>query len=902
MSENLKPGNFNAPYFNHGPGKKLKTLLFFSPAVLIALLFLVVYIVPLPLKRDSKESVVSPINKPDKGFVGKTNMLLEELLLECEDCSVRVTSVESLTKRYPAFEFQLPYEELAGSNVQDVRVVGINPDYIKTESLKTFYYNSAISSLLRKQRENMMEKYFSIDFKREKVGRDAYESRVSKIYLKKDMFKIALAKDPWQGTITSAPNSLFDDGNSLYLVHKDMMVPLSKVANFNSLNKYTAVFGLEDETFYDSRGNQLDYYQYYKSAFKSSRNHLRVDVRKTPKAESMGWVDIAWIGDSGEIQIVPNKNLICRVATPGEGMITINSSELANATGKRVAYKEGMRVLLYDRSNAKVAEFAIVSENPMQILSTMRHTDEGLSRYWANSKNADILSRQMAKGVGRNMSNALGVDTVKLSIDPMLSLEFEKEMKKYIKSLKSAGFTHIEGEQFEMSLTIMDMATGEIIASPSVTDNPVADDRYLMAKRNSSFVRRPVGSSFKPLLTLSAVLANPSLLKLQNTYGKSHLSGSDYKGKPMGEFLGRTTLAWVPNHWGNNRNMTQYLAHSDDVYPVLLTALSLIGRPDSEDLTNINTLPVSGSSYFRAGSDGVVLGNDNVRLTDYEMIKNMASLYEVYSFHETDIDESENINHYLWESLYSDSEYLPDMDMLFGLEEVSPDATNMRYDRFEDNTLRGHLVSWVLGQGDNDWSALKFAEAWTRMLTKQPVRASFVSTKGVKKEENESLVDRIAAQKKDSGSSMSKASVNSTWNTFLANFKDAQSVPGGTLNPMYSAFSSMNSKVKPASGNLMVFSKTGTPDQYSRMEVMRVGRAVSYYDVAQFAFSLMPESSYKSVQNGGEVKGITCVVRITRSYPKKSGDSGLWSSHARDFFSANAGRLEKLYYMTQKYY
>ena len=112
----------------------------------------------------------------------------------------------------------------------------------------------------------------------------------------------------------------------------------------------------------------------------------------------------------------------------------------------------------------------------------------------------------------------------------------------------------------------------------------------------------------------------------------------------------------------------------------------------------------------------------------------------------------------------------------------------------------------------------------------------------------------------------------------------------------------MNRNVKPASGNLMVFSKTGTPDQYSRMEVMRVGRAVSYYDVAQFAFSLMPESSYKSVQNGGEVKGITCVVRITRSYPKKSGDSGLWSSHARDFFSANAGRLEKLYYMTQKYY
>jgi hypothetical protein len=407
------------------------------------------------------------------------------------------------------------------------------------------------------------------------------------------------------------------------------------------------------------------------------------------------------------------------------------------------------------------------------------------------------------------------------------------------------------------------------------------------------------------LLTLSAVLANPSLLNLVNTSSKSQIVGQDQENnKKIGNFLGRRTQAWVPAHWGNGRNMTQYLAYSDDVYPVLLTSLSLAGYPDSRNLAAVNVLPVSGQSYFTEGAHGVYLGNDNVRLTDYEMIKNLASLYSVYSFHETDEDKTENLNFYLWENLYSNHDYLVDMDRHFGLDEVSPDATNMRYDRFDEGNqqLRGHLVSWVLGQGDNDWSTIKFAEAWTRMMTKQPVRASFISTDGKEEIESENLVDIIAHQKEESGSSMSRERVNSVWNSFLSCFKQAQSVAGGTLAPMHNAVMALNSRVRPSSGNLVVFSKTGTPDQYVRMEAMKIGHVPTYYDVAQFAFSLMPESSYISVTNGGDAKGITCVVRITRSYPKKSQDNGLWSTHARNFFSSYPERLDKLYYMTQKYY
>lgn len=911
MSDIIKPGNFNASYFNNGPGRWLKRALYFFPAVLIGAFLLVAFVFPLPLKKDSKAEVVAPISKEAKGFIGKSNRLLAELL-EVQDTSVSVTSVESLNLRYPAFEFVLPYPETSGSNALDVRIVDIHPEYIKSEDMKNFYYNSSLSSLLRKQRQNLMDKYFSIDFKQVKVlkkgsakGKNVYETRVSAVYLKKDMFKVALEKDPWRGTITSAANSLFDDEDCLYLVHKDMMVPLAKVNGFRSLNMYTAVFSLEDEAFYNSQGKSLDYYHYYKSAFLKSHKHLRVDVKKTVKSKSLGWLDIAYLDDdSAHIQIIPNKEIVCRVASPGEDMLTINSSDLANSSGEKVAYNEGMRLLLYDRNGVKITEFAMVSKNPMHVLSTMRHTNEGTSRYWAGKKNADVLTRQMAKGVGRNMSNALGVDTVRLSVDPLLSLEFEQEMKQYMNTLKETGsFTHVPGEQYEMSLTIMDMATGEILASPSVTDNPAADDKYLMGMRNSSLVRRPIGSTFKPLLTLAAVISNPSLVNLTNTYSKSHVVGTDTSGKPIGDFLGRRTKAWVSGHWGNGRGMVQYLAHSDDVYPVLLTALALTGSPDSQDLASVDMLPLGGKSYFsKDGPQSVKMGASDARITDYELIKNLASLYSVYSFHETDEDQSENLSYYLWEKLYSENDYLVGMDRRFGLDEISPNATNMRYDRFDGETLRGHLAPWVLGQGDNDWSCIKMAEAWTRMLTKQPVKASFIAAKRNDGQKSESLVELIAAEKEANGSAMTEKDVASVWNKFLSDFKQAQSIPGGTLAPMYASVMALNSRVKPAAGNLLVFSKTGTPDQYLRMENMQVGGASKYYDVAHFVFSLMSESSYKSVRNGDEAKGITCVVRITRSYDEKTSDDGLWSRHARNFFSSNSERMDKLYYMTQKYY
>ena len=912
MSNKINPGNLDSRFFNNYPGIHLKRFLFCLPVILIGLV-LAAFLIPSALKRDSRKDVVIPVTSSDKGFVGKSNVLFRDLLNNNET-ETSVNSLAGLNKRYPAFEFILPYPESEGSNLLDVRVADIHPEYISDDELKNFFYNSSLPSLLKKQRANVLEKYFTVSFRRVKVKKGVYEYRISRIELKPDMFRVALSKHMWMGTVKANGNSMFDKDDNIYLVHKDMVMPLSRAG---SQYRHTVVFSLDDETFYSTAIDKynkcfrpLDYYDYYKSAFhkENEGKSLRIELKDSyaKRDSTIGWLDISYLNpdkDNPKILLRPNVNVVCYVASPGKDLYKVKPSEYASAPGDMLEYCDGMRIMLYDRAKTKQTEFALVSDNPMLILSSMKYTEEGASRYWADKKNADVLTRQIARGVVRNASGIEGLEAVSLSVDPMLSLELENEMRKYIntlKSLKSADFKHMRDESFEMSVTVMDMATGAILASPSVTDKFADDDKYMMTMRNSSMVRRPIGSTFKPLLTLAAVLSNPSLNNLVTGPGKTQQlieAGDPGRGK----FLGRNTRSWVDAQWKNTMNMTQYLGYSDDIYPVVMTALALSGKTDSDDLSEMKVLPYGDKSYFSNGGNDILLGNPNVKIDDYELIKNLASLYEVYSFHNSDMDPEQNLNYYLWRNLFEDNKYHEGLDRHFGLDEVSPDATNMRYDRFAGETLKGQLVPWILGQGDNDWSCIKMAEAWTRMISKKPVRASFVvSSSETDKRSKEDLVDVIAAQKPGYGSKMNVSDINKAWNVFLDNFRAAQKL--GTLTEMNTAVTELNRNVRPKCGNLVVFSKTGTPEEYKRLETRQLADSDRHYDIALFVFSLMSESSLKSVKGRGEAKGITCVVRITRSYNGTANNSGLWSWHARDFFSADSSRLQKLYYMTQKYY
>lgn len=250
------------------------------------------------------------------------------------------------------------------------------------------------------------------------------------------------------------------------------------------------------------------------------------------------------------------------------------------------------------------------------------------------------------------------------------------------------------------------------------------------------------------------------------------------------------------------------------------------------------------------------------------------------------------------------------------MDEISPDYTNMRYDEFfvdyNGLTLKNTIVPWVLGQGNNEWNCVKITESWTRMLTKKPIKASFV----VSQEpiiHTSDLVSQLYELKIDPlnnyNSKTSEKAINTAWNSLLHVFRNAQSgymingkkIAAGTLVNMYNQVNSLNKRHQLTKDNaLVLFSKTGTPDEYERIEQPMMGGHKRTLDIGQYAFALMPESSLKAVENREDAHGIMCVVRIVRTYDTKQ-EGAVSSSQARNFFSNNARRLDKLFYMTKNY-
>jgi hypothetical protein len=225
----------------------------------------------------------------------------------------------------------------------------------------------------------------------------------------------------------------------------------------------------------------------------------------------------------------------------------------------------------------------------------------------------------------------------------------------------------------------------------------------------------------------------------------------------------------------------------------------------------------------------------------------------------------------------------------------------LRFDRFNDGEdFRALLVPWTLGQGDNMWNCVKLAEAWARMISKRAVRASFIRyPEGTK---FPSLVNDSLRSFQDG------QNFNTAWNSFLTEFQKAQGM-GSLLSPMKTAVEGLGE-------NLVVFSKTGTPDAYNPpIGIPLLGGGVRKMDIGMYCFVLTKESTYQNciLQPDKPSKGIVCIVRISRSYecpncrPGKACSQcehywGLESAHARNFFSSNPALLRKLYDMTKNYY
>lgn len=837
------------------------------------------------LGEQGKKTVYSP-GQQNIGFVKKANDLFR-ILLEKTDDTLVPTDLESLNRHYLALEFDLPYaaDNVASIEGADLRLVGIHPDYIP-ENYRKFFFNSRLPQLLKQQSEKISETYFKISLRSQSSGLRKSMS-VKSVELIPSMFKVALTKAPWTGTIYANGNCLFTKENSVFLTVGNTVLPLHKNRKDGLDDSYRLV--LDNSDLYRCSGNKklaFDYYRYFTETYNSDRSvSITLDGGKD--------VNICCVQDTLVISSHLNFNQGKRKLTAGGN--------------RKMAVKDGDKLIFYSDDNRKLAEICVNTEDPSLVLSSLTHSALGTSRYVISKNQTDLFTQQMIRSFCRSLSGKENVEDVHLSLDPFLSREFEAEIKDYLAELQNlakadtANFPRNQIDAaFDISLTIMDMATGQVIASPfyvSQFDKEKKTDELRMTTRNVALNRRYLGSVFKPILALAAVQVNPNLLGL-NTVGKySNVNLDRNNPSATANFHGRKTKTWAkessPSHW-NGTDFVNFIAHSDDVYPVSLAALALARLKE-----NFHTLPVDGTNAFCMTNGRLALNSGQFQ-NDRPFPHWLSLLSGANYSHDIPVSS------YLFEGLFNDFDAVPN--------EICPDATNLHYDSFtkdENTDFRDKLVPWVLGQGSNEWSCMSIAESWCRMLSKRDVHTRYVR--------NNSLPSLLVGEHEQNYYSVNRdqefrGSMRS-WNGFLEKFEAAQGMPG-TLQKMNQTVSQLNSTLG-LEGNdeLVLFSKTGTPDAYVRDEVPMLNARKRYLDVGVYAFALMRRSELNKIKMPVPEpgKGIVCVVRLTRSYKcmnctaaKKcqncSVAGGFWGSTARDFFVSKRERLVKLYKMTEKYF
>lgn len=833
------------------------------------------------LGEVAQKNIYSPA-EDDKGFVYKSNLLLKDLLADTVP-GVKATCLDSLNLKYRALIFDLPYASDDASCIEgaDLRLVGIKNDRIPDE-WKEFYYNSRLPQLLQQQNEQKSETFFKIQMVSNGDGMTNH-MEIKKISLIPAMFKVALAKDPWKGTIYANENCLFNDSNSVYLTYGNTVLPIHRntaTVMSNPLPLYTK----EDGLVLHRGAPSFDYYSYYRQTYSVNRS---VSLSPTNDVHAL---NICCTGNNLIISSAYDFNYGKRKEHAGNNVI--------------IPITDGEKLVFYD-NNRKVAELTVNTHNPAINLSSLIRTNMGTSRYTVARSQTDLFTQQLLRGLSRNLSNRDRVDNVNITIDPLLSKEFEDELITYLHHIeKTLSYPKKQKDvEYDISLTIMDMATGNVIAAPfylSRFEKDLKSEALQLITKNVSLRRRFLGSTFKPMMALAAVQSNPALLNI-NTTGWYNAECDKTNKNEVANFLGRRVITWGKEsawHW-NGTDFTNFLAHSDDVYPVALAALAM-----SEQRGNYMTLSVSADNIFREGPQRMLEVQEGKWHNDRPFAHWLSMLYDA------NYNENESSDLHLFDGLFPENADDEDADERnFGLEEVSPDITNLHTERFYmRSAFRDEIVPFVLGQGNNEWNSIKIAEAWSRMIGRYDVRAHFIRGNN----ERHIIGNDSTTNYPSVNGNRTTQNVRATWNSFLDKFEDAQrpGKAGSTLSPMYNAINALNAETH---ADLVLFSKTGTPDAYVRNEFPLLSARKRFMDMGLYTFTLVKRNQLQRIKQGNPGKGIVCVMRITRHYTCRDctvstqckackESKGLQSTEARNFFSANPARLRKLYDMTRNYY
>lgn len=836
-------------------------------------------------KEAKKETYT--LSKDSEG-VKKTNKLLADLLL-IEDSTVReIRNVNDLNRRYKALTFDLPFAddiEFGSSSfvhTSDIRLTDIDPSMITDEKDRDHFYNSNLQSLLEKQKSDNGINFFRIRFKKEDG-----QIRIRDIKLITSLFQVHLDKNKWQGSIVATDYGLFPENEFCFLSWGQNILPIKQCTESGRTRYFTA--DLSRHEFYKSNTTPLSMVDLSMNDYNSSIREIGLFI--DDNQERIGTVTLEYI-DSTTLLVKTDNQLRCVFYAIGGGPSYINPTS-AGSNYDTVNFSRDLKIAFYDRTNKKVAEMMLLHKNPIYTMSCPIRNNQGFARYTIDASLTDKFTQQVVRGASNMLADNEIDSTMQLSLDPYLSKWLEEEIKQYVDSLRSSFTNQRIGntdDRWEMSVTVVDLRTGGIIAMPFYrNEDEKLPFEVALSRKNPALTRRYIGSTFKPLLTLAAIQAEPELINLNTVSNRIYgLNGDD------AEMFGFPVKYWgSQSHWKGRSSIENFLAASCDVYPVAMTVLALNGnRPPRHN---------ENSEIFTARGDNGYLGYYSEReigrfhWNNLELMKILSKLYDInsYSENENEDDDRYRMERYIWRNIPGWD--LLNEDQTHSVDIVSPDLTVMHYESFDEPpyTVSSNIRPWVLGQGSNTWSCLKLAEAWSRMLTKRKIKACITTLKNTEPE-----VIIIPTER--------NINRDALWNMFLDKLYAAQSISADLLTPMFNAVQNLNNEMhRTGDERLMLFSKTGTPENYDWQEYLTIRNTKLRYDVGLYCMGLMTRGAYNFVKGEsteGARDGIMCVIRITRITTKKDKENGLWSYHARDFFSKDSQRLKEFYWLTKTHF
>ena len=828
---------------------------------------------------------------PDKnsGFIDKTNKFLEYLLDVEADNSVIVHSIADLNRKYPALEFAIPFDELGElttsfMHTSDIRLMDINIDRVKDEEWLKFYYNSSIQSILDKQRNNQDLNFFEISFLKDDGG----NLSVRHIELIPSLFRQSLGKNLWKGTIMASDGYLFPKNDFCFLSFGTNVLPIKHSVAKAGVDGYGISAWLDERVFVKG-AKPLKLVDISRDYENGEYPQVVIQINQNSSDETrIGTLNLKYLKNE-KIELKTDKNLVCEANVEGRGQeLVMPSPSTSIGNTKVIDFSNDIKLIFYKNENpmTKCAEMVLSHDNPMLLLSGVTRSNSGESRYTIDRNLTDRFTQQVIRGVSGMLTDLNVEDTAKITINPFFSKWLEDEMKRYVDNLRKqfrANNIGKKNDRWEMSVTVVDMATGNVIAMPYYrSDDEKIPYAVALTRKNPALIKRYIGSTFKPLLALSCVLTDPELINLNTVtnriYQKNYPGKNDNDSIAM--MLNNPIKRWAHNQWEGRTGIADFLAKSCDVYPVAMTLLALDPAHGLQ----------LGNKIFFANNR-----NDNLRYhaenedlyhwNNMPLFDTMARIFDVNSYTAEEGTENSTMSRYLWRNLYPSWNSLSD-DSTRSVELVSPDVTVMRYDAFNKDpySVRGNIVPWILGQGSNEWSAIKLAEAWCRMLTRRNVKVSMVYP--TEHKYPESIPSNV-----------------SIWNQFLSEMLNAQANSPSLLTPMNNTLARLNANLgRHDNGELLLFSKTGTPDNYSRQEFLNVKNASLQYDMGLFCMGIMTRGSYNLIREGKQGGGVVCVVRLTRISERRQDANGLDSKYARNFFSGSLNRLENFYWFCRPYF